>query len=79
MPKCPKCGEEIGELILGSLEWRYYHFNAYPEYEPLDGDNDSQEEHYNCPKCDAELFTDFDKALAFLNTKEEVKSGKLRS
>ena len=67
MPKCPKCHEEIDELIAnGDInEHRVYHFTAsnegdgeYSEIDPEQFFLENRE--FKCPKCKEILFSERD-------------------
>jgi len=78
MPKCPKCHQEINELVNIRKE-----ITEYIVYFPKDGDKtpiweqtdvlDEEDEYYKCPICGKKLFTDNASALAFLKGEETVK------
>ena len=73
MPKCPKCGKEIEELICVTEETAEYLMtpteNGKADYIPLYARIKS--EVYRCPECDAKLFDTPDEAIRFLT--EEMK------
>ena len=73
MPKCPECKREISYLFLYELIGKKRKFF-------LDKQNDAEvntitqledEDEYECPKCYAILFKDWDEAEKFLQGKEE--------
>jgi uncharacterized C2H2 Zn-finger protein len=78
MPKCPKCGKEINELINWRRELSEYHIyfarkeDEHPIWERFDviedEDEDSNEE-YECPLCRTVLFRNYKDAIAFLKQK----------
>jgi len=73
MPKCPKCGKEIEELLYYAYELNHAHFNRYGEYYNWDTLPDMKgKPDYECPECGEVLFHSEEKALAFL--RGEAKS-----
>jgi len=76
MPKCPRCGEEIDYLRnwqSGETEYRLF---SNGTYEGEDFVEDNKVNDYECPECSEVLFTDEEKAIAFLKGKEEKNSDK---
>ncbi|MEM0095701.1 MAG: hypothetical protein QW660_03600 [Candidatus Bathyarchaeia archaeon] len=72
MPRCPKCGAEIEELIdltRELVEYRLYLAGDRPEWEKADV-VESENVCYYCPECHEEIFNDFKKAIAFLKGEE---------
>lgn len=77
MPKCPKCKAEIDNLNADYQEWNRYIFhlkdgaiiNDFKEVlDTADPDGDNQ--HYYCPECEADLFSRYTDAEAFLEGEE---------
>jgi len=69
MPKCPKCGNEIDELINYSKGWEKHRFwidsQGYPQYE-MDEFIPDEGNEWECPECNEVLFTDEEEATKFL-------------
>ncbi len=76
MPKCPKCGK-VDHLVDESLEIRWYDVRVtnppsrYLDYEEQDCEPETKGDKFECPECEAVLFTKEEEAKAFL--KCEVK------
>ena len=66
MPKCPKCGKEIDYLVNVESGDMDYRFNPDGDYYPGEFLSDGGRNEYECPLCQATLFTDETTALEFL-------------
>lgn len=73
MPKCPKCGKEIEELICVTEGTAKYlmRLNEKGDAEYIFLYAPIEDEVYRCPECDAKLFDTPDEAIRFLT--EEMK------
>lgn len=74
MPKCPKCGEEIGELICVTTEVAEYVVRLR-DGNGLDYTKDetfTEELYYVCPKCDKKLFDNERDVIKFLKGEMKV-------
>ncbi len=75
MSKCPKCKEEINDLISvesAKIVQRFslvkYRGENSPEYHDVSRDFEGNPEFF-CPECDKVLFTDEDEAIKFFEEK----------
>jgi len=72
MPKCPKCGSEIDELIVYCKEiskyrvWLHSPEDEHPSWERIDALESEDVGGYECPECGEQLFKDYHEAIAFL-------------
>ena len=74
MVKCPECSAEIDYLISREKTAREYCFavndEGFGEYEAVTEDSYADDDDYNCPKCNAMLFTNERDATNFLTGKK---------
>lgn len=72
MGKCPKCNEKIDYLKnyqSGECLCELSILNDEQQYEEKGFQPDNQVNEYECPECSKVLFTDEEKAIAFLKGK----------
>ena len=68
MPKCPKCGKEVDQLkarVSEVSDWLLMLEDGDPYWEEEDRTR-TGDITFGCPECEAVLFQDEEKALAFL-------------
>ena len=74
---CPKCKKEIDSLNNFQSGEAHYHLwinGNSPHYEEKEFQPDNKVNDYECPECSEVLFTDEDKAIAFLKGGDELQS-----
>lgn len=74
MPKCPNCKKEINELVHIRSGWTNqncgYNFNSETlDYDSFEFSGDDNVCHYDCPECEAELFSNEQEVIKFFKGK----------
>ena len=70
MPVCPKCGEELDHLV----RWQSGENKSFvfADKEQMEEDvefvSNNQVDDYECPYCNETLFSDYNKAQAFIES-----------